>query len=58
MDIQELCSPPPCGVVGVWYCVNIYICKHVCVCVYIYTCIFICMNIYIYTYFYVFICLC
>ena len=46
MDIQELCSPPSCGVVGVRYCVYIYIC----VCVYLDTNMYIYIYIYVYTY--------
>ena len=56
MDIQELCSPPPpCGVVGVWYCANIYIYIIIYICIYIYVYIYIYMNMYVYIYIYMYI---
>ena len=53
MDIQELCSPSPCGVVGVWYC-GIYIYVNMYVYIYMFAisvrggdCIYLCIYIYI-----------
>ena len=41
---------PPCGVVGVWYCVYIYIIKYINAYVYIYIYVNICIYIYMYIY--------